>query len=208
MKNKHRMILPLAMIASLTLAFNASAALVYGTAGAASYSYSAGGNGALPSASVAALVNITVASFSPFGASSSVTGLTNMTGTVGSANFHFQTGPGLQFSNDINLETGTGRNNSGAVVAEYGSDNMNWTPWFSSTIIDQTYTASNVAAGKTDLYVRFTFDGATQGDTVISWGGSPERFFKLGGTVVAVPEPSAAMLGGLGLVALLRRRRA
>ncbi|MND07524.1 hypothetical protein D3C83_295550 [compost metagenome] len=34
-------------------------------------------------------------------------------------------------------------------------------------------------------------------------GGTGDRFV----TVTAVPEPAAALLGGLGLLALLRRRR-
>lgn len=72
--------------------------------------------------------------------------------------------------------------------------------------MDQVYSATNVANGQSNLYVRYTFNGTTEGNTVITWGGTAnERPFTLSGTVV--PEPSAALLGGLGMLALLRRRR-
>lgn len=199
-----------AIMASLALASTAPAAVVYSTAGAVSYTYSAAGSGALPPSSDATLINITVASYTLFlPGSPGVTGLTNTGGTIGTATWLFQTGAGLQFSNNINLSVGTGRNASGQVLAEYSTDNVIFTQWgLNNNSGDSTKTATNVAAGKSNLYVRFTMDGAATGNDVITWGGGPnERAFTLAGTVVAIPEPSAALLGALGGLALLRRRR-
>ncbi len=199
-----------AALAVAALITSAQAAVVFSTTGVASYTYSASGpaaGSALPPGSDATLSNITIARYTQFSAATpNVRGLTNVGGTTGTATWHFQTGPGLTFSNDINLSVGTGRNSSGTVVGQYSFDNTNWTSWFSSTALDQTYSATNVANGQTDLYVRYTFNGTTAGNTVITWGGTAgERPFTLNGTVV--PEPSAALLGGLGMLALLRRRR-
>ena len=151
---------------------------------------------------------MTIAAFTGFG--SNVRGLTNNTATVGTATWHFQTASGLNFSNNVNLQVGTGRRNSGSIVAEYGYDNATWTPWFSSTIIDQTYNATNVADGQTNLYVRYTFNGTTAGNTVITWGGTAgERPFTLSGTVVpvAIPEPSSVGLLVIGAMGCMLRRK-
>lgn len=55
-------------------------------------------------------------------------------------------------------------------------------------------------AGESDVRIRLTLDG---GSTTSSAGNN--RFDNV--TFTAVPEPSAALLGGLGFLALLRRRR-
>ncbi len=215
MKPKNHSRTPLAaVLAVAALITSAQAAVVFSTAGAASYTYSAsGGSSTLPPALHAPTqTNITIARYTLFPTTSpNVRGLTNVGGQTGTIVFHFQTGPGLTFSNNINLTVGTGRHNAGSITASY--DHVNtfnspaFTTWGTNTNPDDlTFNATNVAAGKTDLFVRFQITGATAGNAVITWGGSAgERSFALSGTVV--PEPSSALLGGLGMLLLLRRRR-
>lgn len=181
------------LLAGFALTSISSAQVVFNTAGPVSYSYSASGaSSVLPSATDATLSNITISRYTLFG-SSNVRGLTNVGGTTGTATFHFQAGSGLVFSNNVNLSVGTGRNSSGTVVAEYGYDNSTWTQWGSNNnSADTTFNATNVAAGQTDLYVRFTFNGTAAGNTVITWGGGAgERPFTLNGTVVDPAAPPA-----------------
>lgn len=214
MKNKIHSKTPLAAALAVAALINcAQAAVVFSTAGAASYTYSASGpaaGSALPPASDATVSNITIAKYTLF-TDTNVRGLTNAGGTTGTIVFHFETAPGLSFSNNINLTVGTGRHNAGSITASYDYvstfDSPALTTWgTNSNPDDQTFNATNVAAGQTDLYVRFVITGPTAGNAVITWGGTAgERKFELSGTVV--PEPSSALLGGLGMLCLLRRRR-
>ena len=55
-------------------------------------------------------------------------------------------------------------------------------------------------AGESDVRIRLTFDGGSTSSTA-----GNNRFDNV--TFTSVPEPSAALLGGLGFLALLRRRR-
>lgn len=202
-----------AALAVAALITSAQAAVVFSTTGAASYTYSTSGpTSVLPPASDATLSNITISRYTLFPVTSpNVRGLTNVGGTVGTAIFHFQTAPGLSFSNNVNLTVGSGIHDAGSITASYDYvntfDSPGFTTWGTNAgPDDQNFNATNVAAGQTDLYVRFVITGAAAGNAVITWGGSAnERNFVLSGTVV--PEPSAALLGGLGMLALLRRRR-
>jgi Concanavalin A-like lectin/glucanases superfamily/Bacterial Ig-like domain len=179
----------LSLLIGAAFTFVASAQVVFNTAGAINYSYSAsGGSATLPAASDGTFTNITIANYTLFGPGSpNVTGLTNVTGGAGSAIFHFQTGPGIAFSNDVNLTAGSGRSSSGSIVASYSFDNINWVQWGSNvSAADQTFNVTNVANGQTNLYVQFVFSGTNQGDTVLTWGGSPnERNFTLSGSTAA-----------------------
>lgn len=65
-----------------------------------------------------------------------------------------------------------------------------------STVGTKTLTVSNVAAG-TAIRIGF-WDTTTSGNPMID---------NVTMSVVAVPEPHSALLGGLGVLALLRRRR-
>lgn len=67
----------------------------------------------------------------------------------------------------------------------------------------------NVAAGTAVTFRAVTWGATSTGGT---WYlndpvGAAGNDFVINGTVTAVPEPSSALLGGLGLLALLRRRR-
>lgn len=191
------------LLAGFALTSISSAQVVFNTAGPVSYSYSASGNGALPPASDATLSsNITVSRCTLFPTSApNVTGLTTNTGDVGTVVFHFQTVPGMVFSNNVNLSVGTGRHNAGSIVARYDYvstfDSPGLTTWGTNAgPDDQTFTATNVANGKTDLYVRFEITSPAAGNAVLTWGGSAgERAFTLNGTVVDPSSPP-------GLVAL------
>lgn len=114
----HSKITLAAALAVAALITSAQAAVVFSTNGAISYTYSAsGGSSTLPPASDATVSNITIARYTQFApASPNVRGLTNVTGTVGTATWHFQTSAGLNFSNNVNLSVGTGRQGSGTVV--------------------------------------------------------------------------------------------
>lgn len=68
------------------------------------------------------------------------------------------------------------------------------------------YSASNLNGpyvGSPLSFVRFTTSGAVEGGIA-----SSSNFKSSDAWISAVPEPSAALLGGLGVLALLRRRRA
>lgn len=99
-----------------------------------------------------------------------------------------------------------------------------WTPYWNSTNFKTQFIAGdrsvsgnssglldlgNVAASRSSQYVvgTFTADATTQiihatGDAGAGGHGIPSFM-----QVRAIPEPSAALLGGLGMLALLRRRR-
>lgn len=53
----------------------------------------------------------------------------------------------------------------------------------------------------------FTADGTTQSFTLTGNAGQYGAYAQYNAVQLAVPEPSAALLGGLGMLALLRRRR-
>lgn len=54
--------------------------------------------------------------------------------------------------------------------------------------------------------ISFTSDGSGNA-TILLTGDSASNFLVLNGLQLSVPEPSAALLGGLGMLILLRRRR-
>jgi hypothetical protein len=168
----------------------ASAGIVaFNTAGPISYSYTAAANTPL-TPDAAASSNVVVGTYSAFSADSGVTGITTNDINPGTLLWHFKAGSGLVFGNDVNLNIGSGCYPSGTIVAEYSTDGVTFTQWDRNVdIIDQSFPqASNVAAGATDLYVRFTLTGSGSGSQVLTWGGDPgDRAFVLNGSVVNVP---------------------
>lgn len=112
-------------------------------------------------------------------------------------------------TNTITL-TFTGLNNlftyDLVIGARFGTDTVADTSW---TVDGQTLLAD--ASSDTDAYRSFTglsTDGA--GNLVMTGTGAGSRTdiaVVSALQLTAVPEPSAALLGGLGLLALLRRRR-
>lgn len=79
---------------------------------------------------------------------------------------------------------------------------------FGSTVVTGNGSGTFSAAGTFGRIVTATFDatGSSQ-DFLIRVGGN-DRSVLNAATLFAVPEPSAALLGGLGMLVLLRRRRA
>jgi hypothetical protein len=87
--------------------------------------------------------------------------------------------------------------------AGFGIDNLVFNgaavDW--STIADNTYTLITGTLDETDL------DNFGSG-SAFNIGGGRSAYFEAGSlNLVVIPEPRAALLGGLGLLALLRRRR-
>ncbi len=80
----------------------------------------------------------------------------------------------------------------------------------SASITDgNTYTSTGGATGVSPNINGFTFDSVAfliGGSTSGSWNNVNATFSNI--DVTFVPEPSAALLGGLGMLALMRRRRA
>lgn len=80
-----------------------------------------------------------------------------------------------------------------------------------TTALSATPGAQTPSTLEGDTYVRFDNVAVTGGQLQITWsndvGGAGGAYSILNGMQIAVPEPSAALLGGLGMLALLRRRR-
>lgn len=100
--------------------------------------------------------------------------------------------------------TGTGYNSGlwsysvdNVVFTDTGAGNTttNTATWLTRTVDLTSITAAEDVA---NLTLRYTVDGATS-------GGGNNRLDNV--QINAIPEPSTALLGGLGLLALLRRRR-
>lgn len=211
----------LLVIAGLPSSSPVSAAVVFNLAGPVSYSFSgAGSAGTLPPSADLFSVSSNVGNPTFVGFPANVRGIGTTDSSPGEIIWHFQTGSGLEFSNDVNLAVGAGVSNGGSITASYSSDNATWTNWGTASVPLTTgasgppFAATNVAAGQDELFVRFQFAGPAGGRSVITWGGTAnERPFTVTGSVVAaaaVPEPSALAvmgLGGLGLAFGRRRRR-
>jgi MYXO-CTERM domain-containing protein len=203
MKYKHRMILPLAMIASLTLASSASAALAIvngnfenttgltitnyewyggiatgwsGPTPAAPYSYRYGGGNVLANLELASVSTGTIQPlYQDIG---TLDGTSNITLT-----FDYV---GIVTSSPLNVAIYDGASFATVLgtatytAGDYGSKSI---------------TVNNVAAA-TDI--RIGFWQGTSGNAGLD---------NVAVSVTPVPEPSAALLGGLGMLCLLRRRR-
>lgn len=161
---------------------------------------------------------------------------TSTTGdTFGNANVFTTNGPGVGFAGTPNFATGVDPTSSGGRVSNgtidisgfssgtiyllagaFGNDlpvNLSMTGTSQTTL-----TADNGAlttAGNRNMYV-FAYDFDNTGGlydeisySILNTGtnqGNRARFMGAIVNATAIPEPSAALLGGLGLLALLRRR--
>jgi hypothetical protein len=203
MKHKHRMILPLAMIASLTLASSASAALAIvngdfetttgytpggftnwydgiatgwsGPAPAAGYAYNFNGSGFYANLEWATVSTGTIQPlYQDIGTLDSTSNITLTFDYVNLVTSPLNVAIYSGASFDTVLGTAT------YAAGDSGSKSI---------------TVNNVAGG-TDIRIGFWqgTSGAAGLDNVAV-------------SVAAVPEPSAALLGGLGMLCLLRRRR-
>jgi MYXO-CTERM domain-containing protein len=207
MKHKQRMILPLAMIASLTLASSASAALAIvnggfetttgytpggngnwrsgiatgwnGPAPAEPYAYYVDGNGWVANL---AWTSMTDPTFAPlYQDIGMLDGTSNITLTFDYGTFA-AVGLGVGIWNGASFDAG---------------DLLGTTFYNAGDTGSKSFTVNNVAGGG-NIRIGFwsTVNGGAAGlDNVAV-------------SVTAVPEPSATLLGGLGMLALLRRRRA
>lgn len=212
-------------ILSIAFASAASAAVTFSTVGAASYSYSGSGGtpgpgstplGTLPAAADLATItpNITIVQYTLFGTGANVWGLGSNDTSTATITWHFQTASGLAFLNNATLSVGTGVDGTkplgaSAIIGEYSFDNATWTNFGSNTgSVDLSFNAVIPANGQDDIFVRFQITANQVGQSVLTWGGGAgERGISFAGNVAAIPEPSAALLGGVGILALLRRRR-
>ena len=209
MKHKHRMILPLAMIASLTLASSASAALtvVNGnfqnttgltamgggwysgvptgwTSSSVTNTYTVGGPAtATPGTLTSLVANIPELS-TPSAPFYQNIGTTDVRSSI-TLTFDFLLPWYGGLSANLGAEIWDATNSA---VLE-GSSSI-------ATTGAKTITAQDVAAG-TNIHIRFW---------KVSDSGYP-AIDNVSISTTPVPEPSAALLGGLGMLALLRRRR-
>ena len=89
------------------------------------------------------------------------------------------------------------------LYAGFGIDDLTGLDW--GSVATGTYTLINGTLGAG------VFDGLDNNSfgTAYDIGGGRSAYFQTGSLqLVVIPEPRAALLGGLGLLALLRRRRA
>jgi len=100
---------------------------------------------------------------------------------------------------------GSGQSNQSTGTSHFNAPTINDPAYSAFTPGVEGYIAFVLVLNDTDYYgwmrVTLTNDG-TPG-TIHNWAYSTDPNF----TVGMIPEPSAALLGGLGLLALLRRRR-
>jgi len=115
------------------------------------------------------------------------------------------------------------QNNNQTFVAVDGVSVLNFTPvpvgtWFNVTI---DVTTANFNSGTTATVNFFINDVLIDGNRSFTWDGDGTNYLALSGyrgnnpdlaidnfSVTVVPEPTTALLGGLGMLFLLRRRRA
>jgi len=102
--------------------------------------------------------------------------------------------------------------NSGVIMGATANDNS---PTFSFTNADASLTYASAAVGSAISSGTLAFASAPSGVDNVSFTlrqtaetvDTTEGGFLSAFTVTAIPEPSSALLGGLGLLFLLRRRR-
>ena len=116
-------------------------------------------------------------------------------GSIGGS-LHFDSGSNLLFSLTDTLTV----NGASVTFGGFGIANL---IGFDSSVPDSTYTLID---GTADF--DFTNVGNLGFDNAVPLGGGRFAYLETGSlALVVIPEPAAALLGGLGLLALLRRRR-
>jgi len=116
-------------------------------------------------------------------------------GTVG-GNLHFESGAGLMFSPTATLTV------NGASVSFAGFSITNLIGFNNSVPVGTYFLLDGDAEVDTTNLANLANNPFIMGDT------GKQAYFTTGSlNLVVIPEPSAALLGGLGLLALLRRRR-
>lgn len=121
----------------------------------------------------------------------------NVIGTLtlnGISNFEIDPTLGVGFDRSADLANVTGAVSYGGILnVLYGGSSSNFTAGMSFNLFDATLGFSN-------SFTTVNLPSLTGG---LTWQDN----LSTNGTIMVVPEPSAALLGGLGLLALLRRRR-
>jgi autotransporter-associated beta strand protein len=124
-------------------------------------------------------------------------GTINVIGTLdlnGTSNFEIDPTLGLGLNRAADLANVTGSVSYGGILnVLYGGDASNFTAGMSFNLFD-------ASLGFTDSFTSINLPSLTGG---LSW----QNDLATSGSIVVVPEPGATLLGGLGLLALLRRRR-
>lgn len=116
-------------------------------------------------------------------------------GSIGGS-LHLESGANLLFSLTDTLTVGGG-------TVSFGGFSLADLTGFSASVPDGTY---NLIDG--DATFNFTNVGNLGSDNALALGGGRLAYFESGSlNLIVIPEPRAALLGGLGLLALLRRRR-
>jgi len=120
----------------------------------------------------------------------------NLTLTIGglSASTAYQI---VLFSADPHAIEATPTANGIAAIAYGGS--------VVSSGVNDFYEDAATVGGR-DTFWYFDVDSDSSGEILLAQGGSPASFNTIVGFQI-IPEPSSALLGGLGFLALLRRRR-
>ncbi|MCW1923874.1 autotransporter-associated beta strand repeat-containing protein [Luteolibacter arcticus] len=120
-------------------------------------------------------------------------------GTIGGGALHFEDGARFVFSTTETL-TVNGTGGAGVTFVGFGVDDL---IGLNSSVANGIYslidgTATVHTANLANFGIANAFD----------LGGGKSAYFELGSlNVVVIPEPKAALLGGIGVLALLRRRR-
>ncbi len=117
-------------------------------------------------------------------------GLLDLNGT---SNFEIDPNLGIGFNRSSDLASASGAVSYGGILnVLYGGSSSDFTSGMVFNLFDAT--------SFTDGFSTINLPSLTGG---LSW----ENNLLSNGTLVVIPEPSAALLGGLGVLALLRRRR-
>lgn len=157
--------------------------------------------------SVIGVVQVTAAASTAFTVSSKLTGSSNLRLAAGQGSLHT-----LSFTGDLSGYTGTFNAGGGGnlltlnLAQEYNLPNLGLA-FGDFTTADQLNLSHDISIGSFSFGASSLDAGTYTAAELNALYGSGSQFLG-GSTLTVIPEPTAALLGGLGLLTLLRRRRA